>query len=87
MKEFMRILVEETAIGLGQGDPMTWFWVAFFTLTSMKLANSLGKLMFRQVCRAHLYGGLYHIYQSDYTNRKEVIVMAMLKEYFIALGS
>ena len=43
MKEFMKILVEQTAIGLGQGDPMTWFYVALFTLTSMKLANSLGK--------------------------------------------
>ena len=30
-------------------------------------------------------GGLCYICLSDYTNRKEVIVMAMLKEYFIAL--
>ena len=47
MKEFMRILVEQTAIGLAQGDLMTWFYVALFTLTSMKLGNSLGKRMFR----------------------------------------
>lgn len=47
MKEFMRILVEQTAIGLGQGDLMTWFYVAMFTLISMKLGNSLGKRMFR----------------------------------------
>jgi len=47
MKEFMRILVEQTAYGLINGDVMTWFYVALFTLTSMKLANSLGKLMFR----------------------------------------
>ena len=46
MKEFMKILVEQTAIGLGQADPMTWFYVALFTLTSMKLANSLGKKLF-----------------------------------------
>ncbi len=46
MKEFMRILVEQTAIGLGQGDLMTWFYVALFTLTSMKLGNSLGKRIF-----------------------------------------
>ena len=46
MKEFMKILVEQTAIGLGQGDPMTWFYVALFTLTSMKLANLLGKKLF-----------------------------------------
>lgn len=30
-------------------------------------------------------GGLYYICLSDYTNRKEVIVMAMLKAYLIAL--
>ena len=54
MKEFMRILVEQTAIGLGQGDLMTWFYVGLFTLTSMKLANL--------VDRAHRNGGLYSIY-------------------------
>jgi len=43
MKEFMKILVEQTAIGLGQGDTMTWFYVALFTLTSMKLANLAGR--------------------------------------------
>jgi hypothetical protein len=43
MKEFMRILVEQTAIGLGQGDLMTWFYVGLFTLTSMKLANLAGR--------------------------------------------
>ena len=44
MKEFMRILVEQTAIGLGQGDLMTWFYVGLFTLTSIagrRLANRL----------------------------------------------
>ena len=40
----MRILVEETAIGLGQGDLMTWFYVALFTLTSMKIASVLGRI-------------------------------------------
>ena len=44
MKEFMRILVEEVAIGLGQGDGMTWFWVAFFTLLMMKTASVLGRI-------------------------------------------
>lgn len=43
MKEFMRILVEQTAIGLGQGDLMTWFYVGLFTLTSMKLASLAGR--------------------------------------------
>lgn len=45
MKEFLRVLVEESAIGLGQGDPMTWFWWGFFTLLSMRLANKLGKFI------------------------------------------
>ena len=52
MKEFMRILVEQTAIGLGQGDLMTWFYVTLFTLTSMKLANYVEPIR---------NGGLYHI--------------------------
>lgn len=47
MKEFMRILVEQTAYGLIHGDVMAWFYVALFTLTSMKLASSLGKRMSR----------------------------------------
>lgn len=44
MKEFMRILVEETGRGIIEGDPMVFFWIAFFTLTSMKIASVLGRI-------------------------------------------
>jgi len=44
MKEFMRILVEETGRGIIEGDLMVFFWIAVFTLTSMKIASVLGRI-------------------------------------------
>lgn len=47
MKEFMRVLVEESARGIIQGDLMAWFYWALFTLVSMRLAAKLGKFLSR----------------------------------------
>ena len=44
MKEFMRILVEEVGRGIIEGNPMTFFWIAFFTLSMMKIASVLGRI-------------------------------------------
>jgi len=44
MKEFMRILVEETGRGIIEGNLMVFFWLAVFTLLMMKIAGVLGRI-------------------------------------------